>query len=151
MATQGRPRQLQRLGAYGLGLRDDYLLLVRASALTEVEGRWFLPGGGVDHGEHPKAALEREVQEETGLSGIAAELLGVVSDVRTRRSGEKVHSVRMIYRLDALEGELTHENGGSSDEARWVHVSELSSLPLAAYVIEAATFCGLDLRPTKRP
>ena len=149
MATRWRPRRVQRLGAYGLGIRNDCLLVVRASALTEVEGRWFLPGGGVDHGEHPKHALEREVREETGLNGIAAELLGVVSDVRTRKSGDKVHSVRMIYRLDELEGELVHETTGSSDEARWVPIGELPSLPLAASVIEAAAVCGLDLRPAR--
>ena len=30
-------------------------------------GKWTLPGGGVDHGEHPDEGVVREVAEETGL------------------------------------------------------------------------------------
>jgi 8-oxo-dGTP diphosphatase len=146
----GRNRQIQRLGAYGLAQREGSLLVVRASALTEVQGRWFLPGGGVDHGEHPARAMEREVLEETGLRATATELLGVVDDLRTRRTGERVHSVRLIYRLEDYEGELVHESAGSSDEARWVPLDELRSMDLADYVVEAAALVGLDLRPDRR-
>ena len=33
----------------------------------ESNGVWDLLGGGLDHGEDPVAALQREIQEETGL------------------------------------------------------------------------------------
>jgi len=40
-------------------------------------GLWDLPGGFVDEGEHPLAALHRELAEETGLEVEPTEFLGV--------------------------------------------------------------------------
>lgn len=144
--------KVQRIGAYGLAWRDDRLLVVRASAITEVEGRLFLPGGGVDHAEHPGDAIRREVWEETGLKVSTAELLGVVHDVRTRRrSGEVVHTVRIIYKIEVPAGEFTViDKHGSSDEAFWLSVEELKTRDLAHYVIEAAKLIDLDLTPLKK-
>ena len=39
----------------------DEVLLTRMSARTRIQGRWTLPGGGIDHGEDPRDALRREV------------------------------------------------------------------------------------------
>ncbi|MEM1384610.1 MAG: NUDIX hydrolase [Pseudomonadota bacterium] len=49
-----------RPGVYGLLRRDGRLLCVRQGEELQ------LPGGGVDPGEQPLAALHREVMEETG-------------------------------------------------------------------------------------
>ncbi len=135
----------QRVTAYGVCVVNDEILLVRASTLTEVPGRWFLPGGGVDHGEHPKEALHREVREETGLHATVGPLLGVLSDVRTRKNGVLHHTIRLIYRLEEATGTITSETGGSSDLATWVSLEEARSLPLAQYVQRAAALMGLDL------
>lgn len=51
-----------RPGAYALLPRDGQLLLTRYLPDDEV----LLPGGGIDPGESPIAALHREVWEETG-------------------------------------------------------------------------------------
>lgn len=40
----------------------------RVLLLREMDGRWELPGGGLEHGEHAKEALAREITEETGLT-----------------------------------------------------------------------------------
>lgn len=40
-------------------------------------GLWDLPGGFVDEHEHPLAALERELREETGLTVERHEFLGI--------------------------------------------------------------------------
>ena len=46
----------------------DRLLLVRFEFPDS--GLWGTPGGGIDVGETPEAALVRELSEEVGLSGI---------------------------------------------------------------------------------
>lgn len=52
-----------RLGAYGvIRLGPDLLLTEQADPGPELQ----LPGGGIDRGEGPAAALRREVYEETG-------------------------------------------------------------------------------------
>ena len=140
-----RRRTIQRISVYGIYVVADEILLVRASSLTEVPGRWFLPGGGVEHGEHPSEALVREVSEETGLDAEVGRHLGVVSDVRTRRNGVEVHTVRIIHEITIATGSLLAETEGSSDLARFVPLSEARTLPLAHYVIEGAKMAGYDL------
>ena len=141
--------KLQRLAAYGVLQSAGTILLVRASTLTEVPGRWFLPGGGVDHGEHPIDALRRELVEETGLEVSVGRQLGVLSDLRRRSSGDLVHSVRLIYELSDPTGSLRSEASGSSDLARFIAFEEARTMPLALYVRQAAALAGLDLQSVK--
>lgn len=58
-AQHYRPRP----GAYGLLLQGDRALV---TLQTEPEPDLQLPGGGIEPGENPIAALHREVLEETG-------------------------------------------------------------------------------------
>ncbi len=56
-------RYRRRPGVYAVLLRGDSLLATFQEApVPELQ----LPGGGIDAGEHPVAALHREVIEETG-------------------------------------------------------------------------------------
>ncbi|CAB4696551.1 unannotated protein [freshwater metagenome] len=57
----------RRLAAYALVVRGGDVLLTRLSARVTDDELWTLPGGGVEHGEDPRAAVVREVHEETGL------------------------------------------------------------------------------------
>jgi 8-oxo-dGTP diphosphatase len=125
----------QRIAAYGVCVDPDgRLLLARASPMLSTPGRWFLPGGGVDHGEHPITALRREIEEESGLTVVLGPLLDVLSDVRPLPDGISLHTVRFIYRVTSWTGTLRAEEGGTTDAIRWVDRDELATLPLAQYV-----------------
>lgn len=128
----------QRIAVYGIA-RDDAgrTLLVRAARYLTVAGRWFLPGGGIEHAEDPTDALRREVAEETGLEILDASLLGVLSDTWRIPGDVDLHTVRLIYRIERWDGELRPEAQGSSDAAAWFTPAELETLKVVRYVTEA--------------
>ncbi len=140
-AAGGRRRQ--RVAVYGIAVDPGgRILVVRAAKSLTVRGRWFLPGGGLEHGEAPTGALRREVAEETGLAVLGETLLGVLADRTTLPDGTDLHTVRIIYRLEGWEGSLRAEASGSSDAVRWVPAAELSTLPVVPYVSEALSRFG---------
>ena len=63
-----------RAGAYAILPRDGKILVTYQGAPHE---EFQLPGGGIDAGEGPLAALHREVLEETGYRIAAPRKLGV--------------------------------------------------------------------------
>lgn len=62
-AARGGQRYTRRPGVYAV-LRSGASILLTHQA--EPVPEFQLPGGGIDPGEHPVAALHREVREETG-------------------------------------------------------------------------------------
>jgi 8-oxo-dGTP diphosphatase len=128
-------RKRQRIAVYGVCWDDESrLLLARASPAITLQGRWFLPGGGVHHGEGPVDSLTREMEEESGLTVTVGPLLDVLSDVRTIPDGTSLHTVRIIYRVDAWSGTLRPEVGGTTDAVGWFTLEEVKGMPLAHYV-----------------
>jgi 8-oxo-dGTP diphosphatase len=101
-----------------------------------LRGRWFLPGGGIQHGENPTQALHREIKEETGLRVVLGPLLTVLSDVRKLPEGTSLHTLRLIYRVAKWTGRLRAEENGTTDDVRWFTRGELAHLPVARYVEE---------------
>ncbi|MET1006108.1 MAG: NUDIX domain-containing protein, partial [Propionibacteriaceae bacterium] len=55
--------QVTRVSAYAVCRRSGQLLLVHQAAPGPAAGLWTLPGGGVEFGESPAAAVRREVRE----------------------------------------------------------------------------------------
>ena len=129
-------QDVQRVAAYGLVQSGDRLLLVKLTPRTPSPGSWSLPGGGIDHGEHPADAVIRELYEETGLRGRVVELLDVDSHFREHYLDQEVleryHAVRILYRVSVeSEGPLTVVDAdGSSDTPTWVPLDEVRNLTL---------------------
>lgn len=107
--------------AYAVIVDDGNLLCL------EVRGRLHLPGGGIDAGEDPKAAIVREVFEETGYR---AEVRGEIGRANqffpTTREGVPLNKVATFYRtiVDLSSGGIGEE---SDHLVRWVPVNAFLS------------------------
>ena len=121
-------------GAYGL-CRDpsNRLLLVRVSNGLDA-GTWTLPGGGIEWGEHPGAALLRELEEETGIVDIEKyRVAAVYSHVYKRslaRPYDSVQQIGIVYEVMLAAFDLRPEIDGSTDRCEWFTESEARQLPL---------------------
>jgi ADP-ribose pyrophosphatase YjhB (NUDIX family) len=128
----------RRIAAYGVAVRDGHILLARASGSSDFPGTWSLPGGGVDHGEHPRATVAREYVEETSLQvevGATPEVFSDVAEIPGK--GILLHSVRFCYPVEVVGGTLRDEIGGSTDHVEWVPLDQALTLPpIAPFVTE---------------
>ncbi len=123
-----------RIGAYAWCTDDaGSVLLTRISQNDPDAGLWTVPGGGVEFGEHPETAALRELKEETALIGEIEGLGGVDSVVYEpweTMLGDRLHALRIVYRVRVVGGELRSETDGTTDLAAWVGSGELGDLPL---------------------
>ncbi len=127
--------QRQRVAAYGLALRDQRVLLARSSASSAWPGRWWLPGGGVDFGESPTDCVIREFREETGLGVEVTSLLDVASDVTDLPLRcERLHTLRILYSVKLVGGDLTSEAEGTTDAVAWHRLDDALTLELMPFV-----------------
>lgn len=134
----GGVEQRQRVGAYVVCVRDGSLLMVRFTGVD----RWALPGGGLDHGEDPRAAAVREVAEETGLQVVLGPVLDVGSRVWDDRA-YRLHMISILYSGEITGGTLRHEVGGSSDHAAWVPLADVPGLESSSMVAVGLAAAGI--------
>lgn len=80
--------------------------------VKEDNGKWELPGGGLDHGEDPINGLRREIHEEMGLV-VTAISPSPKYFVTTRRRGSDTFIANVIYEI-----ELQDLNFTASDECQ---------------------------------
>jgi ADP-ribose pyrophosphatase YjhB (NUDIX family) len=103
--------------------RDKFLIVL------EDNGKWELPGGGLDWGMTPQQDLPREIGEEMGL-GVSwiADDPSYFLTFRTVRSGHKVWVANVLYEaeLDSLDINPSEE----CVEVRFVDAEEVMQLPV---------------------
>lgn len=128
-----RPFQMQRVAAYALIVRDACVLLTRISERGFHSGSWTLPGGGIAHGESPRAALVREVEEECGVPCTVGDLLDVhdlhVGGTAPSGRNEDFHAVHLLFEADVPAGAMPRvvEVDGTTDAAEWVPLAEVEA------------------------
>lgn len=101
------------------------LLIRRAHA--PYEGHWAFPGGFMEMDETIEACAARELQEETGLTGLALQQFGVFSAPGRDPRGRVVS---VAFYAFAPAGQPEAVAGDDAADARWF---ALSALPLLAF------------------
>lgn len=97
----------------------------RVLLLRNDRGEWELPGGRLDDGETPEAALVREIWEETGLSASVTSLVDAwIFEVTP---GKKVLILEYACRLKGKRDvTISHEH----NEHAWLSLANLQREPL---------------------
>lgn len=116
---------------------DGRILLVRR-AHAPAQGLWSIPGGRVEQGEEPEAAVVRELREETGLRARVDRFVG---EVRREAPSGGVYLIRDY--LMTVEGDPTPVAGDDALEAAWFSTAELADLPTSPGLVDALTQWGL--------
>lgn len=131
------------VGAYAW-CRDpsDRLLLVHMSRGLDA-GRWTMPGGGVEWGEHPDTAVLRELEEETGISEVRHVQVAAIYTHTYQRTAQRpyppFHHIGIVYEMTPKRFELQFEEDGSTDRCEWFTETEARALlltPLAEFAID---------------
>ncbi|NWG14400.1 MAG: NUDIX hydrolase [Acidobacteria bacterium] len=118
---------------------ESKVLLTRRSSRVREPGKWCLPGGHLDGGEDWIAALRREVREETGLSVLREELIGIYSDpeltVSTEPSADGWHGQYVVacFLVRSYEGEVAPN--AEVCEWGWFSADDLPSPMLVSHPI----------------
>lgn len=104
-------------------VRPTRLLAARRSAPSSLAGRWEFPGGKVEPGEEPRAALLRELDEELGVSAVLGDLVpGPRGD-----DWLVLHGFRMRVWLARTADEPRPL--ADHDELRWLGPDQLDDVP----------------------
>jgi ADP-ribose pyrophosphatase YjhB (NUDIX family) len=121
-----------RVAAYALSQdAEGRVLLCHIAPSVGVGDLWTLPGGGLDFGESPAAAVVRELAEETGYAGDVDRLLDVSDHLFEDLDGAaRLHAIRVVYAVRILGGDLRDEPDGSTDTCRWFTLEEARKVRL---------------------
>ncbi|PLS80622.1 hypothetical protein CYG49_04650 [Candidatus Saccharibacteria bacterium] len=117
----------QKLIARAIIKRDGRVLLVRrATGAEPLLGKFELPGGKVEFGEHPEVAIRRELEEELGVAAETVQLYDIVSHYDNVRSD--CHHVVVVFLASIQTNEAAIKLSEAHDKYQW---KKLSSIQLS--------------------
>lgn len=95
-------------------------------------GQWGLPGGGIEEGESAQAALERELQEEVGLSVSEIQPLFFSDGTYTKKFPDSrqqdIYMIFLLYACRAVSGAVRLND--EFELYAWVRREELAGYDL---------------------
>jgi 8-oxo-dGTP diphosphatase len=118
----GKPLVL--VAAVALVDADGRVLVAERPAGKSMAGLWEFPGGKVQPGETPEAALIRELKEELGID-VRAACLGPFTFAS--HDYEAFHLLMPLYLCRRWEGTVTAREG---QRLKWVRPGDLAGLAM---------------------
>ena len=104
--------------------RAGAVLIAQRPPGKHLAGRWEFPGGKVDLGESPEAALVRELEEELGIIVAAQDL--VPETFASEPLGDR-NLVLLLYRCTKWSGTPT---AIYASDIRWALPQDMADLPM---------------------
>jgi len=103
---------------------DGRVLLAQRPEGKSMAGLWEFPGGKVEPGETPEAALIRELQEELGINTWSSCLAPLTF---ASHSYENFHLMMPLFACRKWEGIVSPREGQA---LKWVRAADLKSYPM---------------------
>lgn len=124
----------QKVGVSGFLVSDGKTLIVKRSyGDSFLPGFWELAGGGLELGENPYTAVEREYLEETNLKVKAISPFHTFSDLYPERKSAYVEIDFMLELDDDLKNlRLSHEHS----DFKWISQAEVESYKITEFIKE---------------
>ncbi|WP_159888224.1 NUDIX hydrolase [Paenibacillus puerhi] len=113
------------IGVGALVIREGKVLLVRR-AQEPGKGNWTNPGGYIEQLEPIQETVEREVQEEAGITAV------VKSVVALRDQPRSIHNVYIAFAMEYVSGE-PQPDGVEVDGAGFFSLEEMETMPVASF------------------
>lgn len=116
------PPCFYRVSAKGLILDEEKRFLL----CRESDGRWDLPGGGLDHGEDPRQGIIREIKEEMGLEVTS---VGAAPSyfITAQKDHKRYWIANIIYVIEVADLDFTPSD--ECQEIRFFAVEEAKDIP----------------------
>ncbi|MCJ2519704.1 MAG: NUDIX hydrolase [Candidatus Thermoplasmatota archaeon] len=129
----------------GIIFRRDSVLLVKRGA-DPYQGRWSIPDGAIELGETAEGALEREVEEETGVKIVPLEVVNIYDSILEANGRVRYDYTIIDYLCRCVSGDSIP--GSDVEDAHWISLAdlrdyEMTTLALSA-VMKAAGMRRLD-------
>ena len=105
-------------------IAPDNRILVAQRMQGQFDGLWEFPGGKIEDGETPEAALVRELAEELGVTVDVTALTPLA--FASHDIGDR-HLVLLLFAIRCWGGE---PHGLLGQPARWVTAAELATLAM---------------------
>ncbi|GAB4270647.1 MAG: (deoxy)nucleoside triphosphate pyrophosphohydrolase [Pararhodobacter sp.] len=103
---------------------DGRILLAQRPEGKSMAGLWEFPGGKVEPGETPEAALIRELHEELGIETWSSCLAPLTF---ASHAYPDFHLLMPLFACRRWEGTITPREGQT---LRWVHARQLRDYPM---------------------
>ncbi len=126
-------KQFKHIGAYGLILDNDNIVLIKKNG-GPYNGKLDLPGGTIEWGETPEEALVRELKEEVGIEVLEYELFdgnSVTFEWEHKGEIEQGHHIGFFYKITKYNNEINNniklsDINDDSLGAQFYNISKLS-------------------------